>query len=185
MFFLGRLSRCRFDWQEDLLNEEDVYGKNVFPDMGSRNWAALHIDPDVSYYQDLGLRDNTIMTILHECAHAFLRIWICDDSKCKTVKCKDVHAMGIGGRGHGYLWLQLTSHVYAVAHNFLGINTVDAAEDLRDSMYNEWQATGNVPGWRHVRGCHWRYRFRVVAFIREYKDRPWVSPRINDEEDAR
>ncbi|KAK4626821.1 hypothetical protein CLAFUW4_04061 [Fulvia fulva] len=183
VFFLGRLSRCNFDWQDDLYKDERRYGMTCSPDSGSRNWISIRVDPKARYSERTSTRDSVIMTILHELAHGFPDIWACDGSKCKIASCRIIHARGIGSTGHGYLWVQLVSHMYAVVQRVFNINTVDAASHTLSGMICEWMEIGYVPDWRHLRGCHRRFRSHIAGIIREYKDKAWApSPAIEEEE---
>ncbi|KAI7241701.1 hypothetical protein KC330_g480 [Hortaea werneckii] len=117
IFFLGRLRRCTFAWNQEL------YGSGImgFTDPGLTS-AHIEMNPEDLHDTD-GTKDavtSHIGTLLHECVHAFIEDYTCGD-RCRRLSCAEGHDFHIGKTGHALAWTLLAARVQRTARIVLGL----------------------------------------------------------------
>ena len=117
IFFLGRLRRCTFAWNQELYGGR-IVGFTV-PGLTS---AHIEMNPEDLHEMD-GTADavtSYIGTLLHECVHAFIEVYTCGD-RCRRLSCIEAHDFHVGKTGHALAWTLLAARVQRTARIVLGL----------------------------------------------------------------
>lgn len=95
IFFLDRLEKVVFKWQEGLVDIWRCYGDMV---PGEKGVVYVRLDPgDRSAVRGVKThRDALLSVMLHECVHSFIDLYSCRCADCKVAHGKSGHTVGLG-----------------------------------------------------------------------------------------
>ena len=119
IFFLDSLDEntVRFSWNKSMRKEHHKLGSTH-----KLNHLQVRISMDPGdHHRSVRVRDHRsalLGTLLHECCHAFLRLYACR-GYCGDIDCQVAKYSSIGDGGHAGAWLYLASHVEIAARNHL------------------------------------------------------------------
>ncbi|KAK4540062.1 hypothetical protein LTR36_009803 [Oleoguttula mirabilis] len=140
IFFLGKLKRCKFRWDEGLVHPSPAVG---ITDLLAKGVVSIRMDP--SDYHEADETDDVVTshigTLLHECAHAFIKLYTCG-LLCDHAVCKQSHAKIEGHTGHAQAWLLLACRLERTARIVLGL---DVRLGICQSLRLEFLDTRYVP----------------------------------------
>lgn len=133
LFFLGKLNLVRFKWNPKMHAEKGLYGQCNRSERYSRAWCRITMDPG-DHHVELGddsRLSSTLGTLLHECVHAFFRIYA-----------RTFTGRLYGKTGHGDAWYMAAYHVQAAARAHLrkGISL-----GVWDELVSEYAEGGCLP----------------------------------------
>ncbi|KAF7191117.1 hypothetical protein HII31_07477, partial [Pseudocercospora fuligena] len=98
--------------------------------------------------------EGMLGTLLHECVHLFINIYSCSRRHrrtCRQMKCRETMHRMIGDNGHGVAFLQIASHVEALAMRKLGISLELGIEDAIEIDFEEYEFLLTP---REISRCH-------------------------------
>ncbi|KAK4953104.1 hypothetical protein LTR10_008810 [Elasticomyces elasticus] len=115
IFFKGELRTVTFSWNNNYVRDKGLYGRTEANEHQPYT-ANITLDPnDWSREKGVGTHHEALLsTLLHECVHAYLRLYSCwDCPSCSTAR---------GPKGHGRAWSCLAANVEAVARGLLRLD---------------------------------------------------------------
>jgi len=117
LFFRGQLSDVELTLSTTLFRDTGFIGVTTAEASG-----RVSVEIDVSKAMPHESLSQTILsTLLHECAHAYLRRVCGWPPKCDGEWCRFLWARDMGSDGHGDVWQSLADAVERVANRELGM----------------------------------------------------------------